>query len=67
MNNPAEADIIIEKIMNTWNDKIAPKYARKLDKMNVNEKIRLLKETLFSNRLNLIPSLLKRKREFTNE
>jgi tetratricopeptide (TPR) repeat protein len=45
LNNPAEADIIIEKIMNTWNDKIASKYAQKLDKMNVNEKIRLFKET----------------------
>jgi len=44
-NNPAEVDIIIEKIMNTWNDKIAPRYAQKLDKMNVNEKIRLFKET----------------------
>jgi tetratricopeptide (TPR) repeat protein len=44
-NNPGEADIIIKKIMNAWNDKIASKYARKLDKMNVNEKIRLFKET----------------------
>jgi len=45
LNNHAEVDIIIEKIMNTWNDKIAPRYAQKLDKMNVNEKIRLFKET----------------------
>ncbi|MGA9153370.1 MAG: hypothetical protein WBZ36_22555 [Candidatus Nitrosopolaris sp.] len=45
LNNPAELDVITKKIMNTWNDKIASKYARKLDKMNVNEKIRLFKET----------------------
>ena len=44
-NNPAEEAGEIEKIMNTWNDKIASKYAGKLDKMNVNEKIRLFKET----------------------
>ena len=45
LNNPAELDVITKKIMNTRNDKIASKYARKLDKMNVNEKIRLFKET----------------------
>ena len=45
LNNPAELDVITKKIMNTWNDKIASKYARKLDKMNVNEKIRLFNET----------------------
>ena len=44
-NNPSDLDIIIEKIMNTWNDKIASRYAQKLDKMSVNEKIRLFKET----------------------
>ncbi len=44
-NNPTDADIIIEKIMNTWNDKIASRYAQKLDRMNVNEKTRLFKET----------------------
>ena len=45
LNNPTDADTIIEKITNTWNDKIASRYAQKLDKMNVNEKIRLFKET----------------------
>ena len=44
-SNPTDPDIIIEKIMNTWNDKIASRYAQKLDKMNASEKIRLFKET----------------------
>ncbi|MGC2684942.1 MAG: tetratricopeptide repeat protein, partial [Candidatus Nitrosopolaris sp.] len=35
LNNPTDADTIIEKITNTWNDKIASRYAQKLDKMNV--------------------------------
>jgi tetratricopeptide (TPR) repeat protein len=44
-NNTDDVDIVTEKIMNTWNNKIASKYARKLDKMNVNEKVKLFKET----------------------
>ena len=43
--NGTDADMMLEKIMNTWNDKIASRYAQKLDRMNVNEKIRLFKET----------------------
>jgi tetratricopeptide (TPR) repeat protein len=43
--NVTDADIVLEKIMNTWNDKIASRYAQKLDRMKVNEKIRLFKET----------------------
>ncbi len=37
-NNPAEVDIIIEKMINTWNDKIASKYARKLNKIEAQTK-----------------------------
>jgi hypothetical protein len=31
-------DIMLEKIMSTWNDKIVSRYAQKLNRMNVNEK-----------------------------
>jgi len=44
-SNPTDQDIIMKKIMNTWNNKIASRYALKLDKMNAGEKIRLFKET----------------------
>ena len=44
-SNPTDPHIIMEKIMNTWNNKIASRYALKLDKMNAGEKIRLFKET----------------------
>jgi len=40
-----EANVVLQKSMKAWNDKILPKWGAKLDRMKTKDKVKLFKET----------------------